>query len=269
VSTFKDVELSGWTEKAAAYDHYFASITVQAAEPALDLIGNMTGKKVLDICCGTGDLAAMALQRGATVTGIDFAPTMVEIATSKVPQADFSIGDAEDLEFKDGEFDAALCSFGLWHMADPDRAIAEAARVLKRGGIFIYTTWLPPSKGWDMFDIIVQSINTHGSMEVDLPPAPPPFRFADEKDAGLALTAQGYEGMEYREKMAIWNGESGQDLLDMIYKSIVRAPMMIEAQSPSARDAIKRDIVAKAEAMRTDGVITMRWPYSLVSAVRL
>jgi hypothetical protein len=120
-----------------------------------------------------------------------------------------------------------------------------------------------------MFDIIMQSINTHGSMEVDLPTAPPPFRFADEKEAGLALTTQGYGDVEYREKMAIWNGESGQDLLDMIYKSIVRAPMMIEAQSPSARDAVKQDILAKAEAMRTDGVITMRWPYSLVSAVKL
>lgn len=269
MSTFKDVEQSGWTEKAAAYDDHFASITVQAAKPALDLIGDMAGMKVLDICCGTGDLAAMALKRGATVTGIDFAPTMVEIAASKVPQAVFSIGDAEDLGFEDRCFDAAICSFGLWHMADPDRSIAETARVLKHGGMFIYTTWLPPSKGWDMFDIIVQSINTHGSMDVDLPPAPPPFRFADEVEAGLALTSQGYEGVEYREKMAIWNGKSGQDLLDMINKSIVRAPMMIEAQSPSARDAIKRDIVAKAEAMRTDGIITMRWPYSLVSAIRL
>ena len=44
--------------------------------------------------------------------------------------------------------------------------------------------------------------------------------------------------------------------------------MMIEAQSPSARDVIKKQIVDKSEAMRTNGTIKMRWPYSLVSAKR-
>ncbi len=266
--TFKETEHAGWTEKAAAYDNHFASITAQAIEPALNLIGDIAGSNILDVCCGTGDLAAAALQRGAKVTGIDFAPTMIEIASQKAPKATFLTGDAEDLQFEDASFDSAICSFGLWHMAEPDKAIAEAVRVLKTNGTFVYTTWLPPKKGFDMFEIVVEAINEHGSMDVDLPSSPPPFRFADEAEADRALSAQGFKDIAYREMTATWTGKSGQEVLDMIYKSIVRTPMMIEAQSPSARDVIKKQIVDKSEAMRTNGTIKMRWPYSLVSAKR-
>lgn len=81
MATFKETEQAGWTEKAAAYDGHFASITAQAIEPALDLIGDIAGSNILDICCGTGGLTAAALQRGGQATGIDFAPTMIEIAS--------------------------------------------------------------------------------------------------------------------------------------------------------------------------------------------
>jgi ubiquinone/menaquinone biosynthesis C-methylase UbiE len=266
--TFKEAEQTGWIEKAAGYDSHFASITAQAINPALDLLGDIAGSSILDLCCGTGDLAAAALRRGAKVTGIDFAPTMIEIASKKVPAAMFQEGDAEELLFQDAIFDAVICSFGLWHMAEPDKAICETARVLKPGGTFVYTTWLPPTKGWDMFEIVVKAIKEHGSMDVELPPSPPPFRFADEAEADRALSAQGFRDIAYREMIATWTGESGQDVLDMIYKAIVRTPMMIEAQSPKARDAIKKQIVDQSEAMRTNGKIKMRWPYSLVSAAR-
>ncbi len=268
MSLFKTVEQAGWTEKATAYDNHFAPISAQAVGPVLDLIGDISGMKMLDICCGTGDLAAAGLKRGAQVTGIDFAPTMIEIAKPKVPQATFSVGDAESLNVKDGWYDVAVCSFGLWHMAQPDRAIAEAARVLKPGGTFVYTTWQPPEKGWDLFEIIVRSIKTHGSMDVELPPSPPPFRFAEKIEAERTLTTYGFDNVAYHDKVAVWQGGSGQQVLDLIYKSTVRTSMIIEAQLPAARNAIKRDIITKAEAMRVNDTIKMRWPYALVSAKR-
>jgi ubiquinone/menaquinone biosynthesis C-methylase UbiE len=132
--TFKDLEQAGWTEKAPAYDEHFAPITRQAIDPILDALGNLAGCDFLDIACGTGDLAYVATGRGARVTGVDFAPTMVDVAAAKVPGARFVVGDAEALEFADETFDAAACAFGLWHMAEPDRALAEAARVLRPNG---------------------------------------------------------------------------------------------------------------------------------------
>jgi len=50
---FKSLEQSGWTAKAAAYDQYFATIADQAIDPILDSIGDVAGRDVLDVCCGT------------------------------------------------------------------------------------------------------------------------------------------------------------------------------------------------------------------------
>jgi SAM-dependent methyltransferase len=266
--TFKDLEQSGWTSKASAYDQHFAPVADQAIAPILDRVGEVAGLDLLDICCGTGNLAAAATARGARVTAVDFAPTMIDIAKLKVPGARFEVGDAEALRFPSGSFDVALCSFGLWHVAEPDKALAEAARVIKSGGLYAYSTWLPPQQGFEMFDLVLKAIQTHGTMKVDLPPAPPPFRFADESEATQALTAQGFTDPSFATGTAFWIGTSGDDLLDFIYKAIVRTPMLIQAQAPEAREAIHGDIKAGAEAFCASGKIRMRWPYLLASARR-
>lgn len=266
--SFKEMEHKGWTEKAQFYDSHFAAITRQAIAPLLECVGPVANRDLLDICCGTGDLAAVALSQGARVTGLDFAAPMVEAARAKVSDACFVTGDAENLGFNDASFDAATCAFGLWHIGDPDAAIREAARVLRPGGAYAYTSWLPPQEGWDMFDMLTAAIKRHGSMDVDLPPAPPPFRFAERAEGETALEAAGFTSASFQKKQAIWTGRSGNDLLDLLYKGIVRAPMLIDAQQPQARDAIIEDLRAGAEAMRKDGKIRMRWPYLIVAARR-
>ena len=266
MTTFKAIEQSGWTQKASAYDEHFATIADQAIEPILESVGDVERRDVLDICCGTGNLARAVVARGGRVTGIDFGPTMIEIARSKVAGADLRIGDAEALQFPNQCFDVALCSFGLWHMPEPDMALAEAVRVLKNGGVYAYTTWLPPQQGWDMFDLLMKAVHAHGTINVDLPQAPPPFRFADEIEAQRTLVANGLRNISLQKGTAFWTGNTGEQLLALIYKAIVRAQMIIEAQTPEARDAIKKGIKSAAETMRIDGMITMRWPYLLATA---
>jgi ubiquinone/menaquinone biosynthesis C-methylase UbiE len=265
MTTFKALEQSGWTEKASAYDEHFATIADQAIEAILNSVGDVAKRDVLDICCGTGHLAGEVLARGGCVTAIDFAPTMIEIARSKFAGADFHVGDAEALPFPDQSFDVALCSFGLWHMSAPDMALAEAARVLRKGGVYAYTTWLPPQQGWEMFDLLMKAVRAHGTTDVDLPPSLPPFRFAEETEAQRSLAAHGFRNVLLQKGIALWTGTTGEQLLALIYKAIVRAPMIIEAQTPKAREAIKQDIMSAAETMRIGGTITMRWPYLLAT----
>ncbi len=266
--SFRDLEHRGWAEKACFYDDHFADVTRQAIGPILDGFGDLTGRRLLDVCCGTGQLAKAALESGADVTGVDFAEPMIEIARERAPQARFEVGDAEEISFDNEDFDAVTCAFGLWHIGDPDRAISEAARVLKPGGMYAYTAWCPPDEGWDLMALLMTAIKTHGSLDVDLPPAPPPFRFAHDAEAKTVLHSVGFGTVRFERGVAIWRGRTGDDLLDLIYKGIVRAPMLIEAQAPGAKDAIIDDIRSGAEAFRDGDEIKMRWPYARVFATK-
>jgi demethylmenaquinone methyltransferase/2-methoxy-6-polyprenyl-1,4-benzoquinol methylase len=101
---------------------------------AVDLAGVGAGSRALDVGTGTGDLAIELASRGALVTGVDFAPAMLELARVKAPDVDFEEGDALALRFSDGEFDATTVGFGARNFADLDKGLRELARVTKPGG---------------------------------------------------------------------------------------------------------------------------------------
>lgn len=269
MSAFKIAEHSGWTSKAGSYDEHFAVVTRQAIGPMLAAAGPLQGRSLLDVCCGTGDLVAEAVALSAVATGTDFAPTMIEQARSKTAGARFEIGDAEALSFAERSFDAVTCAFGLYHLAEPDKAVAEAARVLRGGGRYVYTGWLPPDRGWDLAALVGRAIATHGSTDVKLPPAPPPFRMTDETVLREVLKSHGFRDITCSAEMAIWRSAHTDDVLDLIAKGTVRTAMLIDNQPTDNRRRIEDDIASGAERLRTTGVITMRWPYLLVSATRV
>jgi demethylmenaquinone methyltransferase / 2-methoxy-6-polyprenyl-1,4-benzoquinol methylase len=92
------------------------------------------GDRVLDACCGTGDLAVAASRAGATVTGIDFSPRMLERARRKLPSATWVEGDLLELPFDAGSFDDATVGFGVRNVADLEGCLAELRRVLAPDG---------------------------------------------------------------------------------------------------------------------------------------
>jgi demethylmenaquinone methyltransferase/2-methoxy-6-polyprenyl-1,4-benzoquinol methylase len=93
------------------------------------------GDRVLDACCGTGDLAVAAERAGATgVVGLDFSERMLERARRKSQSVDWVRGDLLALPFADGSFDAATVGFGVRNVADLERALRELRRVLRPGG---------------------------------------------------------------------------------------------------------------------------------------
>jgi demethylmenaquinone methyltransferase/2-methoxy-6-polyprenyl-1,4-benzoquinol methylase len=92
------------------------------------------GDRVLDACCGTGDLAIAAEREGGVVTGLDFSPGMLERARRKSDTVTWVEGDLLALPFDDDSFDSATVGFGVRNVADLEAAIAELRRVLRTGG---------------------------------------------------------------------------------------------------------------------------------------
>jgi demethylmenaquinone methyltransferase / 2-methoxy-6-polyprenyl-1,4-benzoquinol methylase len=92
------------------------------------------GARVLDACCGTGDLAIACSREGAVVTGLDFSEPMLERARRKAPDLEWVGGDALDLPFPDASFDGATVGFGVRNVEDLERSLSELRRVLRSGG---------------------------------------------------------------------------------------------------------------------------------------
>jgi len=111
----------------AGLDRRWRRITVEEAVRA--------GDRVLDACCGTGDLAIAARRHGAgEVVGLDFSERMLERARLKEPAIEWLQGDALALPFADGSFDAATVGFGIRNVDDLEAGLRELRRVLRPGG---------------------------------------------------------------------------------------------------------------------------------------
>jgi len=109
------------------------------------------GDTVLDLCCGTGDVALALARRGATVTGIDFSHAMLDVARRRhAPTGvQFIHGDAMQLPFPDASADIVTVASGLRNVADVDRALAEWRRVLRPGGRLVVLEFgKPPNAAW-------------------------------------------------------------------------------------------------------------------------
>jgi demethylmenaquinone methyltransferase/2-methoxy-6-polyprenyl-1,4-benzoquinol methylase len=98
------------------------------------------GSRALDVCCGTGDIAQRLAQTGADVTGLDFSAPMLEVARRRhaarnTPgRLEFIQGDAMNLPFAAGSFDAVTVGYGLRNLAGWEMGLTELHRVVRPGG---------------------------------------------------------------------------------------------------------------------------------------
>ena len=131
-----------WDAEAASFDeepdHGLADPEVRAAWRDLLLrVLPVAPARVADLGCGTGTLARLLVDNGYTVDGLDFSPAMIELARKKVPEAEFTIGDASDPILEAGSFDAVLCRHVLWALPNPDRVLARWVRLLRPAGAVV------------------------------------------------------------------------------------------------------------------------------------
>jgi demethylmenaquinone methyltransferase/2-methoxy-6-polyprenyl-1,4-benzoquinol methylase len=162
------------------------------------------GDRVLDACCGTGDLAVAAQEVGGTVTGLDFSERMLERARRKSGQVEWVQGDALALPFSDGSFDAATVGFGVRNLDELEGGLVELRRVLRPGGRLAILEITKPSgllapfyRLWfDGFVPLLGKLLPGGSAYTYLPASVRRFPGPDELAA--LLRGAGFEDVRWR-----------------------------------------------------------------------
>jgi len=146
-----------WDRASAGYDRRHARSLggrhaaswgeFRYSERRLRLLGAVRGQRVLELGCGAARWSIDLARRGARPVGLDLSSAQLTLARELVHRADVRVplvrGSAERLPFRSASFDVVFCDWGAMTFSDPTRSVPEAARVLRRGGTFVFATASP------------------------------------------------------------------------------------------------------------------------------
>lgn len=170
--------------------------TAQALRPAAQVLVQQAdlaaGERVLDLGCGTGNVALLAAAAGAAVTAVDPSRRLLDVTAAAAAAdgrtVDCQVGDAASIPAPDGAFDCVLSSFAVIFAPDPVAAVAEISRVLTRPGRALLTAWLPGGAVGEMSAAAQEMVRA----ALGAPPPPPSaVSWHDEASVAALVAAQG------------------------------------------------------------------------------
>jgi SAM-dependent methyltransferase len=250
----RDFELDGWQAAASSYAG-FAGATQLFVPALLQAARTRPGIRLLDLACGPGAATAAAIAAGAHVTGVDFSPAMIDVARESCPGADFQLADAEDLPFRDASFEAVIANFGIHHVECPERAIAQARRILVPGGTFAFTFWADPHEN-TAWRIIFDAVTACGRIDVPMPAG----NDADATPENFAhmVAAAGFDARTLRCDLIArdWRLSGDADLVSIFLTGTVRMATLLRGQG-AALDMIRGRVADGLRSYRQGQAIVL------------
>ena len=162
-----------------------ANVIQAGADEFIASLGLKTGNRVLDVACGSGNLAIPAARTGARVTGVDIATNLLEQARARAEAEGLTIqfdeGDAESLPYDDAAFDVVITMFGAMFAPRPELVSSELVRVCEPGGLIAMANWTPAGHIGQMFKITGKHVPPPPTM-------PSPIKWGDEETVRERLT---------------------------------------------------------------------------------
>lgn len=185
-----------------------AALLAPTAEVLLDAVAPGPGMTLLDVACGTGNVALAAAARGAVVTGVDASPRLVEAARARAARegadARFLVGDAGALPTPDAAFDATVSAFGVIFADDPAAAAGEMLRATRPGGCVALTSWRASGPIFAAGRILRESLPAGEG---------PPARWDDPAWVRALLEAQGTRDVRIEEEAIAFTAASPESWL--------------------------------------------------------
>ena len=261
MTSIRDFEYAGWQVAASSYDG-FAGATALFVAPLLTAAGVKPGTRLLDVACGPGVAAAQAAAAGARVTGVDFSPAMIDEARRRNPAIEFHTADAEQLPFANASFDAVIANFGIHHVERPERAIAEARRVLKPGGIFAFTFWTDRQDN-TAWRLIFAAIAAHGRTDVPMPAGNDAH--ATPENFSALVSAAGFKAQTAELIEKTWRLPRDADLVSVFETGTVRMATLLRGQG-DALAAIRRRVADALRAYRRGETVALPTRAWLIAA---
>ena len=199
------------------------------------------GERILDLSTGTGWTSRVVARRGARVTGTDIASELLATARVKAEAEglpiDYRLGDAEDLPFEDGEFDAVVSTYGVMFASRPEAAAAELARVCRKGGRIALTTWLSDGNVFKMFAVMKRYMPPPPS------PAPPsPFEWGRTERIRELLGSAFH--LRFEQGTSYYREPSGEAAWDTFSTGYGPTRSLAASLEPERRAALHDDFIA-------------------------
>jgi hypothetical protein len=210
----------------------------------------------LDVATGTGAVALRAALAGATVTGLDIAPGLLEVAEAKAGDLPvrFEVGDAEALPYEDGSFEVVSSSFGAIFAPDHSAVAAELARVCR--GRLGLTTWVPSPELAGLLS------------RFDIEPPEGHARFEwGKREYVEGLLGDAFD-LEIEEGTWILEGADGEELWELWSQAAPPFKVMVESLEEARRDEFHRAYVEYCEGYRDGDRVAVPRPYLFVFGER-
>ena len=254
--TFAELEMREWSTAsvAEAYAQNFSRAADMVVPHLVEAAGVCPNAKVLDLCCGHGNVTAGLIAAGARVTGLDFSTAMLAMARQAVPEAEFIEGDAMALPFADGAFDAVTIGFGMPHVPDPPNVIREARRVLRSGGRLAFSVWC----GSDVdsaLGYVFGAIEAHGRPDIVLPPGPGANDYADPARAFPVLEATGFHECRCVTVASMWRVNDPAAPYDFFREGTARGGALLRPQPAENAAAIRAAVATQVRERHGDGPV--------------
>ncbi len=265
--TFREFEHQFWDKTSKPYDEGLGEVTARTIPQLVQALNLKSEQTLLDVACGPGYVTGSVLRQGIKVTGIDFSSAMIEWARGIFPNESFQVADAENLPFAENTFDAVTCNFGMMHFSQPEKAAAEALRVCRPEGRYVFTVWNTPENSPAM-NLIFEALKIHAETKVQAPEGPPFFFYADESNAFKMLKQSGFKSLERQVLTCIWPIDSAESYVRHFYDGGARIGGVLRAQPPEVIDRIIQHIQNNLVASSAESLYALPVSVVMYSAVK-